>query len=344
VQAVLPLWADIRRIVPEATLDVYYGFDNIDTMIAGNPKRFQHYVRLKRQTMKLLQQPGVQWHGRVGQEDLYRAWLGSAVWPYYSDFTETSCIACMEAQCGGALPVTRNWWAVGENAKHGAFVNAPVYGNDLTKAELVAYTCHHLLNPEVAEADRIPMMKEARERCHWERVVDQWERDLYGWPPMAICQYAYQHRHMIDGSTLNVGSNCDFARLRHRGAINVDICATDPVTRGANIVDRIADARDLPFEDDSFLCVILGDILEHCPNGGRNHDAIEIMKEARRVAAEKIVVTFPEDHRSADLAYHQGVTLDDLMPLFKGYPSGPEPEVQPIRYNGLNGYGVVVRV
>lgn len=360
IQALLPLWPKVRRVVGDAELHVYYGFDNIDKMIAKWPKRYAHYVRMKRQAMRLMEQPGVEWHGRVGQRELYRAWLQSAVWPYFSDFTETSCITCMEAQAAGAIPVTRSWWAVGENVRHGSFVNGSAYDDPLAQAELVAYTCQYLLDEDLQAQVRAEMIPEARARCHWERIVDQWERDIHGWPETAVCQYAFQHRHMTNGSTLNVGSNCDFSRLRERGARNVDICDVDPVTGARNVYAELVDARSLPYGDGSFDVVILGDILEHFIGGARNQQARDIMREARRVARSKVVVTFPEDDRPPDeqagrpvpaeergaiygengaLAYHSGVTREDLAPLW----SVDHVLEQPIRYNHCDGWGVVVR-
>jgi hypothetical protein len=107
----------------------------------------------------------------------------------------------------------------------------------------------------------------------------------------AYAQYAFQHLHAA-GRTLNVGCNDDSSNLRGRGVVNLDLFTLDPVTARPCPVDLIADARHLPFADNSWDTVILGDILEHCDD----QVAAEIFTEARRVG-RRIVITWPEDYR-----------------------------------------------
>lgn len=177
-RAVLPLWGRIIERVPDAELHVYYGFDNIDKIIACGDARSVYYKKLKNDVNQLLQQPNVFWHGRVGQKELCRAWLSSAIWPYFSDFTETSCICSMESQAGGAIPVTRSLWAVGENVMYGFFVNGSCYEDTLTRSSLVAHTIQLLLDITLQDAIRPAMMNAARERFSWERIIDQMEKWL----------------------------------------------------------------------------------------------------------------------------------------------------------------------
>ena len=242
-QAVLPLWPKIRERVPDAELHVYYGFDNIDKMVAGNPEQWGWIGKIRDRCLEYFDRysgQGVIWHGRVGQEELYRAWLSSSVWPQFSDFTETSCVVSMEAQAGGAIPITRPWWAVGENVKHGVFVNGSAYDDPLARARLVDETCVMLLDEELQNAIRPSMMEEARIRCDWERIVDQWQQWIHGWPSSAMWQYAFQHQH-IEAPVINIGANCDSSDLKSRGAFNVDCRDVDPGTGWQNRVDLIAD-------------------------------------------------------------------------------------------------------
>jgi len=107
---------------------------------------------------------------------------------------------------------------------------------------------------------------------------------------------AFQYRH-AEGMVLNVGAGGDSARLKElRHAVNVDVCRTDPVSGLPNKIDRIADARDLPFPDKCFDTVVLGEVLEHLtPEGSR-----QAIQEARRVARQRIVITVPQDLRSVE--------------------------------------------
>lgn len=180
-QVLLPQWGALRRQVPDAELHIFYGWSVIDGIINGkDPVRSVHMKQIKRDTEAWLDQPGVHYHGRVGQEELYREWLSSGVWPYWTDFPEVCCIASMEAQCGGAIPVTNPWWALRENVKHGIFVPGHPYGprqNEFVRDEYVEATVF-MLQPEAQEKFRAEMMKESRERCSWDAVMTRWEEAL----------------------------------------------------------------------------------------------------------------------------------------------------------------------
>lgn len=351
VQAVLPLWSRVRHFVPDAELHVFYGTVNIDKALEGNPEAYGRFAKTKDELARLVDQPGVHYHERVGQPELYRHWLSTGVWPYFSDFCETSCVASMEASCAGAIPVTRPWWAVGEHVRHGIFVNGSCYDDPLTRSELVAETVRLLLDHDLQEQIREPMMREARGFYHWERVVDQWEAWLHGWPwPGTVAQFAFQHKY-LEGRALNVGCNDDMSDLRSRGALNVDMHLEDGWTQRPIPAAVLADGRRLPFGDNSWGTVILGDILEHCEDG----QAEVLVREAKRVG-RRLVVTCPEDHGAmgddaqaqhaarehwyADniAGWHVQLMTRERLEALVGRPN----VYQPIRYWDCNGHGMVV--
>lgn len=352
VQAVLPLWPKIRHFVPDAELHIFYGFTNIDIVMEEYPEDCEGFIQLRKDFDKLVQQPGVHFHGRVGQRDLYRHYLESSIWPYFSDFMETSCIASMEAQAAGAIPVTRPFMAVGEHVQHGCFVNGSCYNDPLTRDELVAHTARLLIDTETQDQIRPWMMEWARGTHHWERVVDQWEGWLNDYPETAFAQYNYQwkHRH---GATLNVGCNNDISELgKGPQTVNVDIAIEDEWTKDPIPVNLLADGRKLPFGDSRFDTVILGDILEHCDDGNATH----LIHEAKRVG-RNIVATCPEDHGAERkgkraneegrpgeyikgvAAYHCGLMTKERLTRLLGKPEN----YQPIRYWDCNGHGMTIR-
>jgi glycosyltransferase involved in cell wall biosynthesis len=308
-------WQFVRELVPEAELHVYYGWDNIEKLLAteGGAKQFAQWAKWRDAWQHLRRQPGLFDHGRVGQEELYEAWLTSGVWWYPTQFTETSCITSMDAQAGGCVPVTSPIWALAENVRHGFLLPGDCWHDPLAHCDHARTAAHVAANPDLQEQLRPEMMAWARRIFHWERVMDQWEAWLRGYPLLdggkgpyvscepstsAVAQYAFQHR-WATGSVLNAGCNIDGSDLRGRpdlDVVNLDVCAVDPGTGRENRVDVLADARDLRahFADKAFDTVILGDILEHClePN------ALALLKEARRLARERIVITAPEDRRS----------------------------------------------
>ena len=117
-------------------------------------------------------------------------------------------------------------------------------------------------------------------------------------------QFEFQH-HWLTSRGLNVGCDADTSGLKQAGCLNTDIWYKNPFTGMDCPADVIADARKLPFFDNDFGCVILGDILEHFI---AREDVIKSLREARRVCrvGGRVIVTCPEDHRSpADQDGHE---------------------------------------
>ena len=83
----------------------------------------------------------------------------------------------MEAQALGAIPITRPYWATLDNVKHGLFVEGSPSSDALVRARYVDAIVRVASNPESQENIRQPMMIEARQRCDWQRVAEQWN----GW-------------------------------------------------------------------------------------------------------------------------------------------------------------------
>lgn len=178
-----------REYDPELRLIVTYGFNNIDVLIKKNPKSY--YVGLKKELLKLMKQPGVKMIGRVTQPELYKLWFQAGMWVYQTNFAETSCISCMEAQAMGAIPIFSPVFAQGENVKWGV----PIEGDcddPLTNARFAGEMVR-MANPQLQESIRNPMMKWARETYDWERMVDLWESKALG----KKYSYEYPNKHVI---------------------------------------------------------------------------------------------------------------------------------------------------
>ncbi|AWI25240.1 glycosyltransferase [Flavobacterium pallidum] len=101
LDVVLDLFPKIRKVLPDATLHIYYGFENFEKSLqySSNPAQKTLYEKIK----SGMQQEGVFYHGKVGQKDLAKAFLKSDIWLYPTQFTETYCITALEAQMAGAL-------------------------------------------------------------------------------------------------------------------------------------------------------------------------------------------------------------------------------------------------
>lgn len=298
---VLNIFARIREYVPDAELHVAYGFDNIDKIVervtqspGKKDAKFLDYVsRLK----AALQQPGIVWHGRLGQHALYREWAKTGIWLYpCSRFRETSCITCMEASALGAVPVYSPLWGQGENTLYGIAIDGD-HADPLTAARFAQATVALMQSPEKQEALRQEGMREVRRVFTWERFVDQWEAWMGGWVngTRATEQQHAFHLANLRGRVLNVGCNDDAGELGRFG-VNVDVMSgKDPWTGRELKADIIADARRLPASlNGNFDTVVLSDILEHFEDS----EAVKALKRAKDCLRPggRITVSVPEDY------------------------------------------------
>ncbi len=286
------IFSRVREYVPDAELHVFYGLDNMDKLA----DRYPHMRGQAKRIRAAADAPGVTWHGRTSQRQLYREMLASGIWCYPNTYNETSCIQCMEQQALGCVPVARPYAALAENVRHGVFV--PGDPNEpLTQARYVNSIVALMQKPELQEQIRGPMMLEARMRYNWERQVDHmeaWAHDAD--PGRWRNQFAFQLKH-ARGAVVNIGCNTDPAGFKEQfGALNIDILATDPNTGWANRYDILADARHLPSSlTGSFDTAVLGDILEHFTPA----DMENALREARKTLRPggRVVLTCPDDDR-----------------------------------------------
>jgi len=103
IDTLLYLWQFIRKEFPDATLDVYYGMENWSKAI--DQRNNEQEKRWKNQILIDMKQPGINYHGRVGQDKIAKAFLESDIWFYPSKFTETFCITALEAQISKTVVV-----------------------------------------------------------------------------------------------------------------------------------------------------------------------------------------------------------------------------------------------
>lgn len=158
---------DVIKTNPDATLHVFYGFDNM--------RKFGHGAQADYLEKMMSERPYVKFHGLVKQADLTRHFCESEVWLYPADFIETSCISALEAACAHAWPVTRSIGALtqtaGQFAERGMGTildehpdcNHGLYAKAVVKA---------LTNKSWQKMDVNP------EQFSWESVAKEWAKDL----------------------------------------------------------------------------------------------------------------------------------------------------------------------
>lgn len=166
-------WSKIREQVPEATLDVFYGFQVYDVLHGNNPAR----MAWKEHLLGMMKQEGISYKGRIGHTQLNKEFATHAIWAYPTDFTEINCISAMKAQACGAIPVTTNFAALKETVKNGIRVDVDI----TTKEGQEAYfkVLVEMLKDEKKQQEiRKSMMDFAQDFFLWSKVATAWN-DLF---------------------------------------------------------------------------------------------------------------------------------------------------------------------
>lgn len=174
-RGLLPLlhnFQEIRRRVPDAELDIFYGFDTWETMARarGAQAELEEIARYRTAIDQAVRAGGVHWHGKRPQTDLAAAFAEAKVWGYLTGFPETSCISAMEAMAAGAVPVCSRFAALGETVKHGILIDS-----DENAARRFVDECVRMMTDEAARA---PIARAAREyalgNLSWLALAQDW--------------------------------------------------------------------------------------------------------------------------------------------------------------------------
>lgn len=103
----LKMWPAILKLYPDATLDIFYGWEGASKLAHITPDWAVMYKPLRDQYEALGHQTGVRSHGRVNHSVLAFEMARSAAWLYpVLSFGETGCATAFEAMAAGAVPVT----------------------------------------------------------------------------------------------------------------------------------------------------------------------------------------------------------------------------------------------
>lgn len=156
-------WETILSNFPDAELHVAYGWDLFDIGYHNNPERRQW----KADMVKLMQQPGITDHGRLGKEELSKLRKSCTFWVYPATFTEINCISALEAQRDGLIPVTVPLAALDETVQSGVKVDA-----DISKPEGMQAFLMELF-ALMGNKDRIKQEKKKAKKHAEEYTVDK---------------------------------------------------------------------------------------------------------------------------------------------------------------------------
>lgn len=178
------VWPDVRRAVPDATLDVYYGWGSFLEVNKDNPERMTWRDNIIKKEAELSSK-GVVNHGKIGHLQIVERIYRSGVWAYPTPFPEVYCITGVKAQAGGAWPVCSDYGALKETVQYGSILPMPrfqktggagIWGEkDLEKYkdELIRV----LKNPP-SEEQRQEMQNWAKSNMSWASTAGGWHREF----------------------------------------------------------------------------------------------------------------------------------------------------------------------
>jgi glycosyltransferase involved in cell wall biosynthesis len=159
----LDMWPDIKKEIPEASLDIYYGWLTWTEL----PQSWYDDMKAK---IKALAPLGVRENGRIGQVQLAEEFSSCGFWLYPCTYAETFCITAVKAQLGGAIPVVRSFAGLKETVKGGFECNElknfiPLAISALRKVKD---------SPKELEDTRLMLRKAVSEAYSWEIISQQW--------------------------------------------------------------------------------------------------------------------------------------------------------------------------
>lgn len=167
------IWPDIRKSVPDATLDIYYGWDSFTAINRDNPERMMWMVDMQQKAKSL---EGVTERGRIGQDALNKEIFKSGVWAYPSFFPEVNCITAQKSMAGGAVPVTSTFAVLDDIIQYGQKVDMGNFEEEDIRKYKEALI--EALEKPVPESYRRTMMKWAREKFDWKNTAKQWDEEM----------------------------------------------------------------------------------------------------------------------------------------------------------------------
>lgn len=177
LERLLDLLPRIRDQVPDTELHIYYGFHNWKKMAEAfqNQDELQRIGQFERLIDEKTKEGGVFYHGRVSKQELANAYLSSKVWPYPTWFTESYCIAAIEAQAAGCVPVATALAALPETISHGFVLKPPNTSANYEEAfvkRVVTLLKDDTIRLKYAKAGR----EYAFQNHSWSKVALSWEK------------------------------------------------------------------------------------------------------------------------------------------------------------------------
>lgn len=164
----LKMWPKIKESVPDATLDICYGWVIFDKIAHDNPERQMWQAEM----MKLMKQEGVTEHGRIGKEELRKVRQACGIWAHPATFREINCITALDVQSDGLVPVTMALGALAETACKGILIEGNIEEEEVQKKYLTELLA--LMRNEIKRQRMSVICKEFVRGYDWKNVGVSW--------------------------------------------------------------------------------------------------------------------------------------------------------------------------
>jgi glycosyltransferase involved in cell wall biosynthesis len=165
LECLLKLWPAIRKEVPDATLDIFYGWESW-LAIQGEDALYERICA----KLESLKDQGVTEHGRVGHKELIKRMQETQVWAYPTEFPEIHCITALKAQEAKCFPVTTTQAALDETVQSGVKIPTKrMYFDEYSQKKFVK---------EVVQALKFKKVGQPVPDCGWDTVARKWEEAI----------------------------------------------------------------------------------------------------------------------------------------------------------------------
>ena len=170
LETLLKFWPEVKKEVPEATLDIYYGW-NSWVGLEGEDDFYKRMVKKLKEMEKL----GVKEHGRVDHKTLAKKYAESKVWAYPTEFPEIWCITAVKANLAGCKPVITDVAALKETGGPNAdyIVTDKIYSNEYAQEKFIKKLIK-ALKEEHDTAEQVAWAKQ----YDWSEIAKQWKEQF----------------------------------------------------------------------------------------------------------------------------------------------------------------------
>jgi glycosyltransferase involved in cell wall biosynthesis len=172
LEYILAMWPEIKKKYKDATLDICYGWNTFDQLLANNPERQQWKLTM----ISLMHQEGITDHGRIGKAELKELRQKCGILAYPSHFYEIFCISAVEAALDGVVPVVTSLGALNETVLNGVVVDGDITKKEVQKEYLEALLA--LMNDEDRRHKLAKKGMEWAKKFAWQDVARYWSNEM----------------------------------------------------------------------------------------------------------------------------------------------------------------------